>query len=82
MRGERAQQDAQDDDGFEADIGGVEVLHRETNPHPQGERDAEEGQQSEGLTGGAALGKQKTLKSKRPGSHRRDRRGHTQLDQQ
>ncbi len=81
-RGERPQQDAKNDDGFETDVRRIEVGHDEANPHAQRQRDAEEGQQSEGLTGGAPLGEQQTLKGKRPGSHRRHRRGHAQLDQQ
>ena len=81
-RGERAQQDAQNNDGFETDVRSIEVRNDEANPHTQGQRDTEEGQQADGLAGGAALGKQQTLKGKRPGSHRRDRRGYAQLDQQ
>ena len=76
------QEDAQDDHGFETDIRRVEVGDDEANPHPQGKGDTEEGEQSEGLAGGAALGEQQALEGQSPGGHRRDSGGHAQLDQQ
>ncbi len=56
--GERAQQNAQDDDGFECDVGREKVGHDQANPDAQRQGDAEEGQQPDGLRGGAPLGKQ------------------------
>ena len=52
-----AQQDAQDDDGFKTDVGGVEVGDDEADPYAQRQRNTEEGQQANGLRGGAALRK-------------------------
>ena len=57
-------------------------MNGEANPYSQGEGNTEEGQQTERLAGGAAFGKQQALEGKRPGGHRRHRRGHTQLDQE
>ena len=81
-RGKRPQQDAKNDDGFESDVGRIEVMNGQANPDAEREGDAEESQQTYRLTGGAALGKQEPLKSQRSGSHRRNRGDDAQLDQQ
>ena len=81
-RGKRPQQDAKNDDGFEGDVGRIEVVNGQANPDAKGQRDAEESQQTNGLTGGAALGKQEPLKSQCSGSHRRNRGDDAQFDQQ
>ena len=58
QRGKRPQQDAKNDDGFETDVRRIEVVNDQANPHAERQGDAEESQQTDRLTGGAALGEQ------------------------
>src|ERR1700733_3077037 len=77
-----SQQKAQEDYGFESDVGRIEVVNSQANPDAKGEGDAEKGQQTNGLAGGAPLGKQEPLKRESAGSDRRNRGDDAQFDQQ
>ena len=54
----RADEEAEEDDGFEGDVGGEEVWNGGADPDAQRERDEKEGEKSEGLLGAALLCKE------------------------
>ncbi len=80
--GAGAEENAEENGGFEGNVGGVEVGDGDTDPNAQAERDADEGKQAKGLGEGAFVAKEELLKFTRAPQRGGNRRGHTQLDEQ
>jgi hypothetical protein len=77
----RADEEAEEDDGFERDVGGEEVGDGSADPHAEGEGDEKEGEESESLIGMALFREEESAE----GGTARENAGYgrhdTQLDQ-
>src|SRR5690348_1043178 len=78
----KAKKDAEEDSGFERDVGAEKVRHRHTKVDAETEGDADEGEQAQGLSGVAIFAEHEPLKGAGSRQGCSDGRGHTQLDEQ
>ena len=82
-RGQDSEKQGHEDDGFEGDVRGEKIRDGDAHPYAQGQRDAEEGEQSDDLPDRTlVLSEKKFLEDARAGERCRNRGGNAQLNQQ
>lgn len=78
----RADQQAEEDDGFQREVGREEVWNKGAEPDTEGKRNKEEREQAEGLAGASLFSEEEAAKGGDARQHTGHRSHDTQLDEQ